>query len=557
MDLQAYLNHCESILDPKTQLLGVAYKGHHHHSAFSDGAWVHQTRESLDYALALLATDHPQASVRVPKIVWQVLALQETDSTKATYGIWPWLFEEPLELMVPPDWNWADFIGVRLAHMLKCHLEQLPGDLIKAMRDALEHAAWSIFRRNVQAGYSNIAVMGAACTAAAGELLHEPQLLRYAQLRLKNVIDHVAQHGSLTEYNSPTYTTVLLEECSRIFVFCEDPLVRDLSHALLVKAWEVIGEHYHPATNQWAGPHARAYDQLLNPYVIEVLSDGLGRRLPIHPFHHGDIAKAAVLVPTQPCPEELKPLFSPEKTASPFCIRRQFTHNGDILQIGTTWMNDTACLGSISIEDNWNQRRPVLAYWKTPADPAVSLRVRLLHDGYDFASGMIRTHQQDNRVLMAWNLLNNRGDTHIGLDKRDKPIYTFQSLALQWEFVGQGVTVEKIDENRFAFRAGDTRAILHIPTGGGSFNGHQVIWQSGQMEHGVTVTATCYQGPPVDLDMSAIRQIQLACGLEIIPLVQTAESEELKLAPFNESGCKADWCDLSVEVPQACQAYIV
>lgn len=554
MDLHAYLEHCESTLDPKTQLPGIAFNGPGYHSTISNGTWVHQTRESLDYCLAMLMANHPKVTHRVPKIIAQVLDMQETNPTKATFGIWPWLFEETLEEMSPPDWNWADFIGVRLCQMLKCHAEKLPAELITRMRQALDHAAWSIFRRNMHAGYTNIAVMGAACTAAAGELLHEPRLLDYAQIRLQNVVDHVGENGSFVEYNSPAYTTVLLEECSRMFVICDDPLIRALSHELLGKAWQVIGEHYHPPTHQWAGPHARAYKQLLTPFIAKALSHGLVQRVPVHPLHNDDWAHTVVLVPTQPCPDDVLPLFTEEKVASPSTIKRQFVNRNTVCQVGTTWMNDHATLGSINWEDTWNQRRPVLAYWKTPSDPAVSLRVRLMHDDYDFASGMIRTHQQDNCILMAWNLLTDRGDTHISLDNIGKPIFTFHELSVQWELVGVDVSVEPIDENRFELIAGDYRAVLH--TGFSSFNGNTVRWECGNMEHGVTLKAICYSGSPLKIDIREVSDMKLACALELIRVDQNASLEKLSVEPVNETGYIAKWQDLSVEVPAAYQAYL-
>lgn len=554
MDLQAYLDHIQTTLDPKTQLPGVAFNGPGYHSTIPNGTWVHQTREAMDYCLAMLQANDSNVSERVPKIVNQVLDMQETNPTKATFGIWPWLFEETLDQMSPPDWNWADFIGVRLCQMLKCHVDMLPVELITRMRQALDHAAWSIFRRNMHAGYTNIAVMGATCTASAGELLNEPKLLHYAQIRLQNVVDHVAKNGSFVEYNSPTYTTVLLEECSRMFVICEDPLIRALSHELLGKAWQVIGEHYHPGTHQWAGPHARAYKQLLTPFIAKALSHGIDKHIPVHPLNHDDWAHTVVLVTTQPCPNEHLPLFSEEKVTKPTSVVRQFVKRDKVNQVGTTWMNANATLGTINYEDTWNQRRPVLAYWKTEADPAVSLRVRMLHDGYDFASGMIRTHQQDNRVLCAWNFVNDRGDTHVGLDKPEKPIFTFRELSIQWEIVGVDVCVEMIDDTRFELFAGDYRAVLH--TGFSSFNGHKVHWECGKMEHGCTVKAICYAGDPIPIDLRELSDIKLACALELIPLTQNASIDKLSIEPVNASGYIARWQDLTVQVPVACQAYL-
>lgn len=554
MNLQAYVDDRESTLDPQTCMPGRAFKGPGYHSTFEDGTWVHETREALDYVLALLKLEHPQASVRVPKIISSVLALQQTDPTHPTYGIWPWLYEEPLEQMAPPDFNWADFIGVRLAQLLKCHTHQLDENTQEQLRTALNHAAWSIFRRNMHAGYTNIAVMGALCTAAAGELLDQPKLLEYAQIRFQNVVDHVAFHQSFVEYNSPTYTTVLLEECSRAYVLCEDPLVRALCNELLTTAWQIIGEHFHPATHQWAGPHARAYKQLLTPFINQTIGHGLDRHIPVHPLNHDQMTHQAHLFATHPCPDELLGLFDADKTKIPLTIHCQFVDHGKVKQVGTTWMNDTATLGSINIEDTWNQRRPVLAYWKTANDPAVSLRVRFLHDGYDFASGQIRTVQKDNNILIALNLLDNKGDTHVGLDRPEKPVFNISSLKLQWELAGQDVSVDRIDETRFEFVAGDYRAILH--TAHGQFADQKITWDCETIEGGVSVTATCYKGDPRDFDLREIKVFRLACALELIPNSQIANDQKIQIQPVDTSGYKAQWGDHELTVPQACESYL-
>jgi len=182
-------------------MLGVEWHGPGYHTRVPNGAWAHPTRESLAYALDLLRTGEGWRVERAATIVRQVLTLQDTDPLSPTYGIWPWLLEEPLAAMAPPDWNWAD---------------ALPGDLAAEMRASLGHAAWSIFRRNVRLGYTNIAIMGAGVALAAGTLLDEPRLVEYGRRRLRALVEYTADQGGFAEYNSPTYTLVALRECSAI-----------------------------------------------------------------------------------------------------------------------------------------------------------------------------------------------------------------------------------------------------------------------------------------------------------------------------------------------------
>jgi hypothetical protein len=63
---------------------------------------------------------------RAEKIIRKVLSLQVTDPEHKYHGIWPWLMEEPVDQMAPPDRNWADFLGAQLALLLKQYTDRLP-----------------------------------------------------------------------------------------------------------------------------------------------------------------------------------------------------------------------------------------------------------------------------------------------------------------------------------------------------------------------------------------------------------------------------------------------
>lgn len=117
------------------------------------------------------------------------------DQFSRSYGIWSWYMGELIENMRPPDWNWVDFLGARLAQVLAHHSAQLSAALVSSVRQALGHAAWCIFRHNVHLEYTNIAIMG----GPAGELLNEPRLLDYGRERLRRVVELIRSHGSSTE----------------------------------------------------------------------------------------------------------------------------------------------------------------------------------------------------------------------------------------------------------------------------------------------------------------------------------------------------------------------
>ena len=272
MNLNQYLTEAESRYDAQCQMLGAQFHGPGYHSRVPEGTWTHATRESADYAIALLESGTEANRRRACLVIARILSLQERNSTAGTYGIWPWLLEESLAEMSPPDWNWADFIGARLVQILVQYGPDLPDSLRHDTRIALEHAAWSIFRRNVQSNYTNIAIMGAGVTVAAGEILAVPLLVDYGRRRLANMVAYVQDQGNFNEYNSPTYTTVAIHETERILQLVQDSASRAAAEWIRNFAWQTTLAHFHSQTCQWAPPHARAYHDHLPPETAAYLS---------------------------------------------------------------------------------------------------------------------------------------------------------------------------------------------------------------------------------------------------------------------------------------------
>ncbi len=551
MNLHAYLDDCAARYNPTMRMLGVTWNGPGYHTRVPNGTWAHPTRQSLDYALALLQSGAPDQTARAADIIDAVLALQDVDPTNRTYGIWPWLGEEPLSEMAPPDWNWADFCGARLAQMLADHSALLPVDLTHAMRVALGHAAWSIFRRNVGPGYTNIAIMGAGVALAAGELLDEPRLVEYGRARLRRFIEHTAYHGGLNEYNSPTYTIVALHECERILHLVRDPQARADTEAIRRIAWETIAEHFHPPTRQWAGPHSRIYGDRLDAGTAAYLEAQTGVVIVPHPSAAPESRTGPTHVPALPCPPDLVERFR-QMLASPLEIRRRFIRRteGEASLEGITWMDDLACLGSVNQESLWTQRRPLVAYWRTADDPAVVLRARFLRDGKDFATAAIQSVQQGARVLSAIGLYTDRGDYHLHLDRPASGRFPPAELRLRVELRGIGVQGRQLAPDRYELAAGERRAALHTPPG--QFGANPVHWELTELPDGIAVDAICAEADDGVFD-PATTSVRLAFGLEIL-----APDESPAPAPRLNDGATAaeiEWAGLRLTLPAQAVPY--
>jgi hypothetical protein len=156
--------------DPDFDLLSSKVYGVVYHSTLRSGV-VHPIREAFYYSAGLLDHGGDAEKNRAIRVLKKVLQAQDTNPNSRTYGIWPWFWEEPLDKMSPPDWNWADFCGEALYLIIRRHWERLPDDMQIAVKGALIHATRSIKRRNVGPGYTNIAILGTFVTLATAEWL--------------------------------------------------------------------------------------------------------------------------------------------------------------------------------------------------------------------------------------------------------------------------------------------------------------------------------------------------------------------------------------------------
>lgn len=555
MALEQQLAALEERYSAADGLLRETLHGPGYHTTIPNGTVVRSTLGNLNYALLLLAAGGAAHAQRAEAIIRKLLAVQDTDPDSATYGVWPWFFDEPLSSMAPPDRNWADFIGAGLAEGLVLHAGRLAPELAAAMREALGYAAWAILRRDVQPGYTNIAILGGAVTAVAGEVLQEPRLLAYGRRRLARVVEHTRHHGSFNEYNSPAYTMVILGACERVLALCRDQAAREHAMALLRVAWEIVADHYHPGTGEWAGPHSRAYSDRLEPYIAGRIARRTGVSIPAaaDPAIGGRSSRPRFdTLPCVPCPDELRQRFR-ALPAPELQVRRQFMRDDADPSGGayaTTWFVPDACLGSFSRSSFWTQTRGVLAYWKLATRPPAVLRLHFLHDGRDFASAALRTTQDHHRLLAIFGLVANQGDHHLTLDRPPQPVFRASDFRIRFALTaaegaagGSGVGQEHAPALQLS--AGDWQALIY--TQQGSFDGTPIRWVHHRAEGQAFVDGICYEGPEREFDLRAIA-IQAAAALEIVPREAAPSMEPVRLL---DRGATADasWAGLTVSGP--------
>jgi hypothetical protein len=541
-----HLEDCEERFDAKPGLLGTELKSPNYHTCVPDGEWVHPVLPNFDYAVLLLRSQEPWAIERASSILSLLLELQETDPCHPAYGIWPWLWEEPIEKMSPPDWNWADFCGARLAMILQESASVLPNALRKQIEQALRAAAQSIFRRNVQPDYTNIAIMGAVVCAASGEILEENWLLEYGRRRLAACVAHAEYHGGFNEFNSPTYTAVVVQECERLFQLVRDAESRRYGEWLWRHAWRIIADHFHLSTGQWAGPHGRAYSDLLSDTTRAFLAERTGAKLE---YEKLEAFTGFSIVKPRSCPDELREAFGSPGACAVEKIH-QFLRKEDerLSRYGKTWMSREVCLGSFNRGDFWTQCRPVLGYWVTEDGAPVVIRLRLIKDGRDFSSGLVRSQQQEAKVLSAVTFATDRGAWHPRLDRPSDGVFPIRDMRVRYEIQGPGVSSKPHDQQKFEVSCGKWTAWIHPAHC--TFEGREVLWELNLLNGGYAVDLVLYRGKERAFSAAALTDIRIGVGMELLRSDELPSPQPPVWSDGDDNAsCRLDWGELSLLTP--------
>ncbi|MBP1964211.1 hypothetical protein [Paenibacillus aceris] len=492
---------------PELRMVRKPFHTPGYHSTLKNVAFTHPTLAACVYALGLLDSRQPLHVERAQEILEQVISLQDQNPENATFGIWSWFYEEPLEMMAPPDWNWADFCGKRLVLAEQRHSDVLGADLREQIRHALSCSCDAIIKRNVGPSYTNIAIMGAFVTLLTGEIYGEEKYLNFGLERLRRFCEYTRQLGTFQEYNSPTYTIVAIQELSSIYTATQIAEAKQLSKEMLDVAWGMVAEHFHAPSRQWSGPHSRAYHTLMMPEIlsfVQIASHGALNFMPDDQLKYSldwygnDIQ----------CPEKYLPAFKHTHTAK---LVQTISKNevGLIVNQATTYMEGPISVGTFSKDVMWNQRRNLLAYVRN-SEESTYIHLRLLNEGYDYSSGVFTCAHEGKDVLFGIGFCTNGGNTHIGLDPIDGFIES-EDLRIRFEIGGSldGVMAEAIsydDESAVVHLAEQTLFVKKLFA---AFDGEQPGWQLGSEQNKLFLDYVIYSGEKKRFDFLRMQKALL------------------------------------------------
>ncbi len=394
--------------------------------------------------------------------------------------------------------------------------------------------------------------MGTYVTLSAGELFGVDELTDYGKKRLKRFYDYTFEQGSFREYNSPTYTIVAIKELSRMLRNVKDPASQKFLHKLNRFAWYHLARHFHPPSRQWSGPHSRCYATLLRNSTLAFIQRATNNRVNFLPeseiFESLDAHRIGAK-----CPDEFFHYFT--DLPSPRLEVETFTRNApdkhDI--IGTTYLHPDYTLGSVNIGDLWNQRRPLLAYWNTDKGP-VAMRLRCLHDDYDYSSASIFTVQDKSDILGAVVFATDRGDTHISLDRLKNATIKAKDLRLRLQFEGAAADLKlpsKTALNRtLHFSSGSVTCDFQIHHA--VFGDYPVKTELGRDGSTAWLDVILYQGEEKDINFAEISDAAVIFALSIATQQKARTSSiehPVNTNPWAPGRITATWHNMSLTIP--------
>lgn len=508
------------------------WRGEHGYHSTLVNQMVHPTYDSLSYAYERMNRGTEEDFEEAIRILHRVVPLQDTNSEHDTYGIWPYFMEETLEQMAPPDWNWADFCGKKLLQILIDYKEHIPADLAEMMHQAIIHSCNSIIRRNMGPHYTNISIMGTLVTMVAGEQFGEDSLVEYAKRRLDGLYAFNIGHGAFQEYNSPSYTWVVIDDLASMIPYIKDKEAVKKLEDISGLAWKCIADHFHYKTKQWAGPHARFYGMLEDTQLLMRIQRALSYQISLVPLDEEGLDEnlpIGFFSSKSVCPTYYEQYFiNPTKENQ---VDAVFIHGEKPWEseIAVCYQNENFNLGTFYKSNFWNQKRNHISYFGTEEEP-VYCSIKCLHDFYDYSSGLIVTSQDKARAVSVTGFGTNGGDTHCNLDMVEDATIKASDLRLRFEIGGatDQVSAMKTGDNTFDIEIAD--ACIRIAFPYAEFGDNQVELQiTKEAEHvnetgghkdigsAVCIDAILYHGEETDICFTDLTGCCCAITFEVIP----------------------------------------
>jgi len=234
----------------------------------------HESRQGANLAEQLVANGTPEDLELAHKILNATLICQEVLPNDPHYGNFYWMAEDEVVI----DLNAVEFNLERLIPMMIQHRERLEPDMQMRVIEAIRLGLDEIRNLNVHVAYSNITMLDILNSCLGGELLGNHEIAQRGYDKLIKWIAFTDLSGIPREYNSPTYTPVIIRSLKRLIDLTTHEPTRIRAKTLVARLALSVMHHIHRGTGRWAGPHSRAYQPSVvceRPAEIEMVQGWL------------------------------------------------------------------------------------------------------------------------------------------------------------------------------------------------------------------------------------------------------------------------------------------
>jgi len=224
-------------------------------SRTTENGTFHESRSGAGLAERLVANGTPQDLAVAEKVLDATLECQELREGDPHLGNFFWMREDE----AVGDLNAVEFCLERLIPMMIRHADRLPAPLQTRVLEAIRLGLAEVRSLDVNITYSNITVLDILNSCLGGELLDDSETAQRGYRKLVRWMAFTDRNGTPREFNSPTYTGVVIRALKRLVDLCQHEPTCIRARTASARLALSVGLHLHRGTGRWAGPHSRAY----------------------------------------------------------------------------------------------------------------------------------------------------------------------------------------------------------------------------------------------------------------------------------------------------------
>ncbi|KAK2624550.1 hypothetical protein QTJ16_006500 [Diplocarpon rosae] len=243
----------------------------------------HETRSSAWYAVGLLARNQGQDTQYAEQIITNIISGQFKDPKDQWYGGYQKEPEEPTvgttayPATIYNSWdpNWRGFIATafiigieEFGHLISPSVTTLLLGSIHNATKGDSYRVGGVDNDNLYPAYTNPSIMRAFVAGWTGRRLNESNMTTSGEMYATQILNLFDRAGTLSEFNSGTYTGVSLFALSLWAKYLpEDSAMKQNGPRMIQKTWEAVAELWHPDLKNIAGPWDRSYGFDMNRYL--------------------------------------------------------------------------------------------------------------------------------------------------------------------------------------------------------------------------------------------------------------------------------------------------